>query len=113
MGRKPIIIDVVLVENLASQGHTEAEIARRLGFSRATLARRKRDSDTFDTALKRGQETAHSTVSNALFTQAQQGNLGAIVWYEKTRRGMKDTQDHSGDVTIRIVYDDGSHTPPA
>jgi hypothetical protein len=59
--------------------------------------RRKRDSVDFDAAIKRGQEAAHSTVSNALYQQAKKGNVAAIIWYEKTRRGFRDAMHLSAE----------------
>jgi hypothetical protein len=97
MARKPIPIDLAQVELLASQGHTQGEIARRVGVSVKTLERRKRDSVDFDAAIKRGQEAAHSTVSNALYQQAKKGNVAAIIWYEKTRRGFRDAMHLSAE----------------
>lgn len=107
MGRKAIALDLTRVETLASQGHTQADIARQLGISLSTLMRRKRDSDSFDTAIQRGQEAAHSAVSNALYQQAIKGNVPAIQWYEKTRRGFKDTvtQEVSGVLSVEYVND--------
>lgn len=93
--RKPI--SLAQVQQLASEGHTEGEIARRLGISQDTLTRRKADVADLADAIKAGQESAHSTVSNALFQQASKGNVTAIIWYEKTRRGFRDQQDITSD----------------
>lgn len=93
-----IPIDLEQVRTLAAAGHTQGEIAARVGVSVDTLQRRKKASAAFADALKRGQETAHSTVSNALYQEAVKGNVTAIIWYEKTRRGMTDriAQEISG-----------------
>ena len=117
MGRPRQVLDLARAEQLAQEGHTEANIARLLGVSQDTLTRRKRDSAGFADAIERGRQAAHSDVSNALFKQAKRGNVAAITWYEKTRRGMSDrmeTEQH-GDITIRIEYDDpdGASAAPA
>lgn len=113
MARTRLVVDVAKVEQLAMEGHTEANIARILGISQDTLTRRKQDSADFAGAIARGRQAAHSEVSNALFRQAKRGNVAAITWYEKTRRGMSDrmeTEQH-GDITIRIEYDDPDGPP--
>ena len=58
------------VEALAGKGLTEEQIAVSLGVSRATIARRKRDSDTFATHYKKGQISGIQDVKNALFQAA-------------------------------------------
>ena len=93
MGRPRQVLDLAKIEQLAREGHTDAAIARAVGISRHTIARRKKDSEAFEAALSAGRELAHSDVSNALWRQAKKGNVQAITWYEKTRRGMRDMQD--------------------
>ena len=51
-------IDLKSVEELASLGLTDQQIADSLGISRSTLSRRKTDDDTFDTALRKGKAQA-------------------------------------------------------
>jgi len=46
-------IDLEKVEELASLGLSEQQIADSLGISRSTLSRRKNDNETFDTALRK------------------------------------------------------------
>lgn len=113
MGRPPIVLDLAKIEQLAREGHTDAAIARACGFSRHTIARRKKDSEAFAAALEAGREQAHSDVSNALWRQAKKGNVQAITWYEKTRRGFKDQVATEQDGTLRIVieYEDATPAP--
>lgn len=89
-GRPTIEIDLAEVERLASEGHTQEGIAINLGISIATLQRRKATIDSFEQAIKRGQDKCHSEVSNWLHDLCKTKNLGAIIWYEKTRRGLKE-----------------------
>ena len=98
MARTRLPLDLTKVEEYAREGHTEANIARLLGVSQDTITRRKQDSADFADAMERGRQAAHSDVSNALFRQAKRGNVAAIVWYEKTRRGFSDrvAQEISG-----------------
>ena len=58
------------VESLASKGMTEQQIAISLGVSRATISRRKRDCDAFDTSYRKGQISGIQKVKNALFESA-------------------------------------------
>jgi IS30 family transposase len=104
MARPRQVLDEARAEQLAQEGNTDAEIARQLGVSPKTIQRRKQDSDRFDLALKRGREAAHSVVSNALYRQAKKGNVAAIVWYEKTRRGFRDSQDITSNGETLKVY---------
>lgn len=78
------------VARLAGLGLTNAEICLSLGISERLLYLRKRDSAEFAEAIERGKSTAASEVSNVLYQLCKEGNLGAIVWYEKTRRGLSD-----------------------
>ncbi len=115
---KPRIeLDIVRIEELAGQGLSQAEICLVLGVSEDTLTRRKHDTAAIADAIKRGKARAASEISNVLYQMAQKGDLGAIVWYEKTRRGLTDKvqQEHSGGMTIKVVYADpgSSNTDPA
>jgi len=96
--RPKIEIDISRVEEFAAQGLTQAEICLCLGISEGTLYSRKRENEVFVEAIKRGKAKAASEVANTLYLMAKGGDLGAIVWYEKTRRGLSDKQaiEHSG-----------------
>ena len=99
MARPRIDIDVSYVAELAGRGLTQAEICAVLGISEATLYGRKRDNEVFRDAIKAGKAQAAVEVSNALWQKATvDRDLGAIIWYEKTRRGLSDRQaiEHSG-----------------
>lgn len=93
MGRKPIEIDLSEVERLAGLGLTDEEISSALGIATSTLYERKKQLSEFSEAIKRGKAIAGGKVANKLFEQCLRGNVGAIVWYEKTRRGLKDQTD--------------------
>lgn len=90
MGRKKIPLNLRDVEEAAAEGLTETEVGARLGVSLDTIARRKADTAGFAEAMKRGRERAHASVSSRLMSLIKKGNLGAIVWYEKTRKGYSD-----------------------
>ena len=93
-------IDILKAEKLAAQGLSQAEICLCLGISESTLYRRKRDMEVLTEAIKSGKAKAASEISNVLYQKAREGDLGAIIWYEKTRRGLSDkVRVESVDVT--------------
>jgi hypothetical protein len=77
------------MEMLAGLGLTEASIARIIGMAPRTL-RDKKQEDAVAAALEKGKAKAEQQVAKALFTKAKGGDLGAIVWWEKTRAGRTD-----------------------
>lgn len=93
MARPKAIIDVAKVERLAGQGLTLSEICTSIGISDQTLYRRKRQSLVLSEAIKRGRAKTADEVSNWLYELCKKKNLGAIIWYEKTRRGLSDRVD--------------------
>lgn len=90
MGRAKIEIDTAEVARLAGLGLTQREICASLGISQDTLTRRKVDSADFADAMERGKSESAIEVSSALFEACKHKNVPAIIWYEKTRRGLTD-----------------------
>lgn len=87
---KKIPIDLTAVEEAAAEGLSHEEVAARLGISRSTLERRAAENEAFDAAIKRGRARANAEVTNQLFKKVKRGDLGAIIWWEKTRKGYSD-----------------------
>lgn len=108
MGRKKIDIDLEEVETLAGLGLDHDEIALSLGISEATLYRRKSDSDSFERAIKSGKAKAKRKVTSKLMEKIEAGDLGAIIWYEKTRLGFSEkiVNAHEGGVKVVVEYAD-------
>jgi hypothetical protein len=79
-----------------------------LGISEKTLRRRKKEMSELSAAIEKGKARAGQKVANKLMELCMKGNLGAIVWFEKTRRGLSDKMELSGDenkpMAIRIEY---------
>ena len=90
MGRPRIQIDTSQIEVYAAQGLSQAEICLCLGISEDTLSRRKADSASIADAIKRGKARAASEIADKLYQMAKNKDLGAIIWWEKTRRGLSD-----------------------
>jgi predicted transcriptional regulator len=113
MGRPKIEIDTSKVEELAAQGLSQEEIALCLGISERTLRNHKQVDSVLADAIKSGKAKAASEIANKLYMMAKTGDLGAIIWWEKTRRGLTDKvqQEHSGGLTIKVIYADSNANP--
>lgn len=75
----------VLMMTMAGTPHDD--IARNIGITKPTLHRHYREQ------LDVGMDEANAKVAGKLFNLCMEGNLGAIVWWEKTRRGFKERFD--------------------
>jgi len=85
-GRKRIKIDLEQVENLASRGLGNSQIARALGVSWDTIDRNRKRSADFEGALKRGKAGGLAQVTNALFESATEKNsVVAQIFYLKNQ----------------------------
>ena len=82
------------VESLALTGLTLEQIAHCLDWSIETLYKKKRLSAELAEAIKKGQDKGVATVTNALFQNARNGNLGAQIFYLKNRAGWRDKSEH-------------------
>ena len=96
-------IDLEKVEELASLGLSEQQIADSLGISRSTLSRRKNDNETFDTALRKGKAKAIVKASSALMTQIEKGSLRAITFYLKCRGGWREGEPEIREIPPMII----------
>lgn len=101
-----IEIDLEKLYNLAKIGLSEEQIAVSLGISLTTIARRKRDDDTFATTLKAGKQRGIDAVTNSLFESAtaEKPNTSAQIFFLKSRAGWLDKTEVdanvSGDITM-------------
>lgn len=107
MGRKKIEIDLTEVERLAGLGLTLEEVSLSLGISERTLYSNKAQNAEVAEAIKRGQTRANTEVASVLFNKAKDGDMTAVIWWEKTRAGRSDklAVDHSGKLEIEYVND--------
>lgn len=78
-------IDIEKLEALAGQGLTVKQIADCLGIARCTIYDHKKKNPDISDALKRGRAKGLATVTNALFTSANGGNVTAQIFYLKNR----------------------------
>lgn len=98
-----IELNLKVVEELASLGLTEQQIADSLGISRSTLSRRKTDDETFDTALRKGKAKAIVKVSSALMAEVEKGSLRAIIFYLKCRAGWREEEAEIREIPPMIL----------
>lgn len=107
MARPKIELDISRIEELAAQGLTQEEIALCLGISDRTLRNHKQIDSVLSDAIKRGKAKAASEVANVLYLKAVvDKDLGAIIWYEKTRRGLSDRVQQQITIDVRNLSDD-------
>ena len=101
MGRLPIEVTddhILQIGKLAGYGMTEASIAWVIGMCPKTFSTKKKDDERIATALEKGKSDAETLIGEALYQKAIKGDLGAIVWWEKTRanRYERSRQEHTG-----------------
>jgi len=86
-------------EALAAQGLTVSQIANVLGMGESTLYEKQQEFPEFSESIKRGRDKGIASITNALFTAARGGNLGAMIFYLKNRAGWKDKieTEHTGE----------------
>ena len=75
------------IEMMAGWGLARAQIAAVLGFSEASLVKKKMDEERVFNALEAGKAKAQGRVGKSLFERAVEGDVAAIRWYEMTRAG--------------------------
>jgi len=102
-------IDYEKLYNLAKIGLSEEQIAISLGISVSTIARRKRDDDTFAETLKDGKQAGITSVTNSLFESAtaDKPNTSAQIFYLKNRGGWRDRTEVDANVSggIEVTHD--------
>jgi hypothetical protein len=102
-------IDYEKLYNLAKIGLSEEQIAISLGISVSTIARRKRDDDTFAETLKAGKQAGITSVTNSLFESAtaDKPNTSAQIFYLKNRGGWRDRTEVDANVSggIEVTHD--------
>ncbi len=99
MGRPEIEITEELckkAESYAAQGLNMEQIARVLGMGESTLYAKKVEYPEFLESIKNGQAKGVAIVTNALFNNAKDGNLGAQCFYLKNRAQWTDKTEFSG-----------------
>ena len=102
------VIDYDKLYNLAKMGLSEEQIATSLGISVSTIARRKRDDDTFADTLKAGKQEGITAVTNQLFNSAtdpDKPNTSAAIFFLKNRAGWRDKAEVDANLTGSLAVD--------
>lgn len=104
-GRKLIDIDYQYVEQLASQGMTQQQIAYCLDRSPITLIREFKTDENLVLAFEKGRCKGIATITNASYMRSQDpnGTIDRIFWL-KNVAGWQDKQETqvSGDITVNV-----------
>ena len=84
-GRPKIQLDLEQVEELASRGLSNEQIAYSLGIGQTTLYVNKRENADFVEAIKRGKAKGIRDVANALVEKALSGDTTAMIFFLKSQ----------------------------
>src|SRR5262249_8423904 len=95
VGRPPWIPpDVKKVEQLASRGLTQQEIADALGIGLSTLYEKKVEFEEFAEAINRGKAKGIEEIANSLYESATKAkNVAAQIFYLKARAKWRDNDE--------------------
>ncbi len=91
-GRPRREFDLRQVEELARLGCTEEDMGAVLGVSVDTIQRRKRTSEEFCGAIKRGQAATRNSLRRLQLKKALDGNVTMLIWLGKQLLGQSDRQ---------------------
>lgn len=100
-------IDIDQVENLASIGCTQEEIAVVLKVSSRTLQRRK---DAHE-AIERGMHRLRTSLRRWQYEKAKDGNVAMLIWLGKQLLGQRDRIDETwrdDTIIIEPIHRSGS-----
>ena len=98
--------ELAKIEALAGSGMTQEEICLAIGVKKDAYYSRKQEIPEIAEAIKSGKNKANALVHSALMAKVRSGDLGAIVWYEKSRRGMTDRINLTGQAKVVIEWGD-------
>ena len=83
-------IDWQKIEELAGKDLSQSEICLLLEISEKKIESTMRDKKLLANAIRRGRARSVLLVAEKLLEQCEKGNVSAITWWEKTRRGLAD-----------------------
>ena len=89
-GRKPVQIDLLKVETMASQFFTHEEMCANLGISRETFYKNVKKNTDITDAIKRGQEKGRGVIKGKFWEKILEGNMTAIIFALKVHSGWKE-----------------------
>jgi transcriptional regulator with XRE-family HTH domain len=83
--------DLAKVEELASNGLTQSQIADYFGVSPSTISAHKKDAE-FLRALNKGKARGIAVIANALFEKAKGGDTTSMIFFLRSRAGWVEPQ---------------------
>jgi len=99
--------ELARIEALAGSGMTQEDICLAIGVKKDAYYSRKQEIPEIAEAIKSGKAKANAVVHSALMALVKAGNLGAMVWWEKSRRGMTDRINLTGQAKVIIEWGEG------
>ncbi len=85
--------EIKKVEELASRGMEQQDIALCLGIHPSTLSEKKADFAELNEAVKRGKAKGIALVTQALLNNVSLGNVTAQIFYLKTQAKWREARD--------------------
>jgi len=96
---KPTEEILAQIEQYASQGLTQEQIAYNVGITPQTFSLKKHDFPELDSAIKKGKAQGMQIVTNKLFEKIKGGNLIAMIFFLKCN-GWKEVQISETNLTL-------------
>jgi hypothetical protein len=92
------------IRHWASEGATVKGIARSLGVSLDTLNEWMERHPELRAAMDEGREAEHKVLHNALYKQAEKGNITAAIFLLKTRHGYREGDQTSVANKVSVTF---------
>ena len=101
----PLPEDVAKIEQLASDGCLQIEIARACNIGVDTLHRWRRDFPEVKEAMQAGLAKEHNALRSVLIEKALAGDTVCLLFALKTRHGYRETTpvEHDSRVSVQIT----------
>lgn len=97
------------IKDWCRNGATDLEIYTRLGIGKDAFYEYKKQFPEFSDTLKYNKEYCDGQIENALFEAAKAGNVTAMIFWLKNRRGRKwkekPEEEADGNASVRIIDD--------
>lgn len=103
-----VLPNLELVKMWARNGLTDAEIAKKLDISIDRFYYYKKHFSEFSESLKENKEVADLQVEQALFKAAMDGNVTAMIFWLKNRKGnawREKPEAATDDGTVKVVIE--------
>lgn len=92
-----------LARNYCLLGALDADLAEFFGVSTRTIIRWKKKQPEFAAAIREGSTHANAKVTGRLYDRCMDGEVTAIIWWQKNRMGWRDRSDVVAKVGVSPV----------